>query len=156
MKIELSVIGKAIRYADWGLRWDQIREMTASGLVAIEPHTNGLHESTDSRTTMLKIPSESWAEYVRLVGDDTRQILDQIAEETGSVPRTFTYPLGKYNAMTEAIVQRMGCKVSLTTKDGVARVVRGDPSSLRLMDRIGMDFRNGSVISVLKQFGYKG
>ena len=45
---------------------------------------------------------------------------------------------------------------TLTTKDGVARVVRGDPSSLRLMDRIGMDFRNGSVISVLKQFGYKG
>ena len=156
MKIELSVIGKAIRYADWGLRWDQIREMTASGLVSIEPHTNGLHESTDSRTTMLKIPAESWTEYVCLVGDDTRQILDQITEETGSVPQTFTYPLGKYNAMTEAIVQRMGCKVSLTTKDGVARVVRGDPSSLRLMDRIGMDFRNGSVISVLKQFGYKG
>ena len=45
---------------------------------------------------------------------------------------------------------------TVTTKDGVARVVRGDPSSLRLMDRIGMDFRNGSVISVLKQFGYKG
>ena len=156
MKIELSVIGKAIRYADWGLRWDQIREMTASGLVSIEPHTNGLHESTDSRTTMLKIPAESWTEYVCLVGDDTRQILDQITEETGSVPQTFTYPLGKYNAMTEAIVQRMGCKVSLTTKDSVARVVRGDPSSLRLMDRIGMDFRNGSVISVLKQFGYKG
>ena len=49
-----------------------------------------------------------------------------------------------------------GFPFTLTTKDGVARVVRGDPSSLRLMDRIGMDFRNGSVISVLKQFGYKG
>ena len=47
---------------------------------------------------MLKIPAESWTEYVCLVGDDTRQILDQITEETGSVPQTFTYPLGKYNA----------------------------------------------------------
>ena len=155
MKIELSTIGVAIRYAEWGLRWDQIREMTASGLVAIEPHTYDLHSSTAARTSMLKNPSESWADYVTLVGDDTRKVLDQITTETGAVPRVFTYPLGKYNAMTEAIVHRLGFKVSLTTKDGVARAVQGDPSSLRLMDRIGMDFRNGSVISVLKQFGYK-
>ena len=66
--------------------------MTASGLVAIEPHTNGLHESTDSRTTMLKIPSESWAEYVRLVGDDTRKVLDQITTEVGTTPRCSPIP----------------------------------------------------------------
>ena len=155
IKIELSTIGVAIRYADWGLRWDQIREMVNSGLVAIEPHTYDLHSSTAARTSMLKNPSESWADYVTLVGDDTRKVLDQITTEVGTTPQVFTYPLGKYNAMTEAIVHRLGCKVSLTTKDGVARVVQGDPSSLRLMDRIGMDFRNGSVISVLKQFGYK-
>ena len=155
MKIELSTIGVAIRYADWGLRWDQIREMVDSGLVAIEPHTYDLHSSTAARTSMLKNPSESWADYVTLVGDDTRKVLDQITTEVGTTPQVFTYPLGKHNAMTEAIVHRLGCKVSLTTKDGVARVVQGDPSSLRLMDRIGMDFRNGSVISVLKQFGYK-
>ena len=57
--------------------------------------------------------------------------------------------------MSEAVTSRLGCKVSLTTKDGIAQVRQGDPSSLRLMDRIGMDFRNGSVVSVLKQFGYQ-
>ena len=55
-----------------------------------------------------------------------------------------------------AVVRSAGCKVSVTTKDGVAKITRGDPGSLRLMDRIGMDFRNGSVLPVLEQFGYSG
>ena len=54
-----------------------------------------------------------------------------------------------------AVVRSAGCKVSVT-KDGVAKITRGDPGSLRLMDRIGMDFRNGSVLPVLEQFGYSG
>ena len=56
--------------------------------------------------------------------------------------------------MAEAVIKSAGCKVSVTTKDGVAEITQGDPSSLYLLDRIGMDFRNGSVVSVLKQFGY--
>ena len=57
--------------------------------------------------------------------------------------------------MSEGIVSQLGCKATVTTKDGIARVTQGDPSSLHLMDRIGMDFRNGSVLSTLKQFGYR-
>ena len=55
-----------------------------------------------------------------------------------------------------AVVRSAVCKVSVTTKDGVAKITRGDPGSLRLMDRIGMDFLNGSVLPVLEQFGYSG
>ena len=61
-----------------------------------------------------------------------------------------------YFTLAEAVIRQAGCKVSVTTKDGVARITRGDSDSLRLMDRIGMDFRNGSVVSVLMQFGYQG
>ena len=50
-----------------------------------------------------------------------------------------------------AVVRSAGCKVSVTTKDGVAKITRGDPGSLRLMDRIGMDFLNGSVLPGLEQ-----
>ena len=57
--------------------------------------------------------------------------------------------------MAEGLTLQAGCKASVTTLDGIASVRQGDPSSLHLMDRIGMDFRNGSVISVLKQFGYQ-
>ena len=155
MKAEISLIGDAVKYAEWGLSWDQIREMMASGLVSFQCHTQSLHSDANGRTGVLKNDAESWMDYVTLLGDDTRSVLDLIEKETGVRPLTYTYPHGKSNAMAEAISARMGCKVSLTTKDGVARVVQGDPDSLRLMDRIGMDFRNGSVLKTLRQFGYR-
>lgn len=159
MKAEISLIGDAIQYASWGLKWDQVREMQESGLVSFQAHTKSLHadnSASGGRLGVLKLSSESWSSYVKTLGDDTKAVLDLIQKETGKRPQVFTYPRGKYNAMADAIAQRLGCKVSLTTKDGVAVVKQNDPSSLRLMNRIGMDFRNGSVTAVLRQFGYLG
>ena len=159
MKAEISLIGDAIQYANWGLKWDQIREMQESGLVCFQAHTKSLHadnSASGGRLGVLKLASESWSSYVKTLGDDTKAELDLIQKETGRRPQVFTYPRGKYNAMADAIARRLGCKVSLTTKDGVALVKQDDPSSLRLMNRIGMDFRNGSVTAVLRQFGYLG
>lgn len=159
MKAEISLIGDAIQYADWGLKWDQVREMQESGLVSFQAHTKSLHSdntASGGRLGVLKIASESWSSYVKILAEDTKAELNLIQKETGKRPQVFTYPRGKHNAMAEAISQRLGCKVSLTTKDGVATVTQNDPTSLRLMDRIGMDFRNGSVTAVLRQFGYLG
>ena len=158
MKAEISVIIDAIRYTTWGMSWDQLREMTESGLVSIQTHTSSLHSDTSGqggRQGVLKLPGESWRAYVNLLGDDTRNSLDLIEQNVGVRPQVYTYPHGKWNRMAEAVSARMGCKASLTTRDGVAVVRKGDPSSLRLMDRIGMDFLNGSVVSVLHQFGYR-
>ena len=158
MKAEISLIGDAIQYADWGMSWDEVREMAKSGLLSFQAHTKSLHSdhtAQGGRLGVLKIASESWSHYVRTLGNDTKAILDLIEKEVGVRPQVFTYPRGKFNAMSEAVTSRLGCKVSLTTKDGIAQVRQGDPSSLRLMGRIGMDFRNGSVVSVLKQFGYQ-
>lgn len=159
MKIELSVIGAAIQYANWGLKWDQVQEMASSGLVSIQAHTyqmHGDHTDEGGRLGVLKAPDETWREYVETLGADTLKILDLIESKVGTRPITFTYPRGKWNTMAEALVTSLGCKVSLTTKDGVAVVTQGDPSSLHLMDRIGMDFLNGSVVSTLKKYGYRG
>jgi len=158
MKIELSVIGDAIRYTEWGLRWEQIQEMCGSGLVSIQAHTMSIHTdhtAQGGRMGVLKLASESWADYVNLIAEDTAAVTDYIEQGTGKRPVVYTYPMGKWNAMVEAISGQMGYKVSLTTKDGVAKVVQGDPSSLRLMNRIGMDFRNGSVVKTLRSFGYQ-
>lgn len=158
MKAEISLIGNAILYADWGMTWDQVREMQDSGLLSFQSHTKGLHgddTATGGRLGVLKIPTESWTDYVQTLGDDTQAILDLIEAETGVRPQAFTYPRGQWSTLADGVMGRFGCKVSVTTRDGIAQVKQGDLRSLRLMDRIGMDFRNGSVMSVLKQFGYQ-
>lgn len=159
MKAEISLIGGAMQYTSWGLKWDDVQEMADSGLVSFQCHTfqmHGDHTAQGGRLGVLKAPKESWQEYVEALGADTVKALDLIEAKIGTRPVAFTYPRGKWNYMAEAVVTSLGCKVSVTTKDGVAVVTQGDPASLHLMDRIGMDFLNGSVISVLKKYGYKG
>jgi len=158
MKAEIALIGAAIQYTNWGLKWDEVREMKDSGLVSFQAHTYMMHEDSTAsggRLGVLRAPNEPWLEYVETFGADTTRILDKIETETGSRPIAFVYPRGKWNHMSEAVITALGCKVSVTTKDGIAVITQGDPASLHLMDRIGMDFRNGSVLSVLKQFGYQ-
>jgi len=158
MKAEIALIGGAIQYTSWGLKWDEVREMEKSGLVSFQAHTFQMHEDSSSwggRLGVLRAEGEPWSRYVETLSADTVKILDTIERETGVRPIAFTYPRGKWNHLAEALVTQLGCKVTVTTKDGVARVIQGDPSSLHLMDRIGMDFRNGSVVAVLKEFGYQ-
>ncbi len=154
MKAEISVIGNAMIYADWGMDWEQVREMQESGLIRFQAHTKALHDAA-GRTGVLKKADESWAEYVEVFAEDAARIQELLMQETGNQPQVFTYPLGKHNPMTEAIIRQFGYRASLTTRDGVANVTQGDLKSLYLMDRIGMDFRNGSVLAVLRQFGWK-
>lgn len=157
MKAEIALIGGAIQYSSWGLKWNEVREMAQSGLVSFQAHTYEMHSdftAEGGRLGVLRAPNEPWRDYVELLGSDTTKILNRIEKEIGERPVAFVYPRGKWNYMAEAVVSHLGCKVSVTTRDGVACVTQGKPDSLRLMDRIGMDFRNGSVVAVLKQFGY--
>lgn len=159
MKIELSVIGEAIQWAEWGLRWDQLREMAASGLVQVQCHTYALHNDSQAqggRAGVLKAPGESWSNYVALLAEDTVKIRDRITKEIGTAPLVYTYPRGMWNRMAEGVSSTLGLPISLTTKSGIATIRQGDPSSLRLMNRIGMDFLNGSVLSTLRKYGYRG
>lgn len=158
MKAEIALIGGAIQYTSWGLKWDEVREMEQSDLVSFQAHTFQMHEDSTpwgGRLGVLRAQGEPWNRYVETLSADTVKILDAIQRETGVRPIAFTYPRGKWNHLAEALVTQLGCKVTVTTKDGVAQVTQGDPSSLHLMDRIGMDFRNGSVVAVLKELGYR-
>lgn len=159
MKAEISLIGNAIQYSGWGLKWDEVREMTDSGLISFQAHTMAMHSDNSAqggRLGVLKTDQESWAEYVETLGADTTAILDVIKEKTGHRPIAFTYPRGKWNPMAEALVTSLGCKLSVTTKNGVATITQGNPISLHLMDRVGMDFQKCSVVEVLTKLGYKG
>jgi len=159
MKAEIALIGGAIQYTDWGMKWTELQEMAASGMISFQAHTYLMHDDQSAkggRLGVLKAPQESWTEYVETLGADTERILNTLEERLGIRPIAFTYPRGKWNHLAEGLVTQLGCKITVTTKDGIACVTQGNPSCLHLMDRIGMDFRNGSVVDVLNQFGYRG
>lgn len=158
MKAEISLIGNAIQRYDWAMTWEQVCKMADSGLVSFQSHTHNLHNDLSAqggRLGVLKHPNESWDEYAVLLGNDITASLELIEKKTDVKPQVFTYPRGKWNHMAEGLSAQLGCKASVTTLDGIAVVSQGDPASLRLMNRIGMDFRNGSVLKVLEQFGYQ-
>lgn len=158
MKAEISIIGNAIVYANWGMNWKEVREMQASGLVSFQSHTKSLHgdySAEGGRKGVLRAPNESWADYAQLLKQDTENILNLMEQESVKKPQVFTYPMGKFNNMAEGVMQRMGFQASITTVDGVAEVTQGKPASLQLMDRIGMDFLNGDVVPILRRYGYK-
>lgn len=159
IKAEISIIGDAVPYAVWAMNWENVKEMRNSGLVAFQSHTKSLHgdySAEGGRRGVLRAPNESWTDYVLVLKRDTENILSLMEQESVEKPQVFTYPMGKFNNMAEAVMQRMGFQASITTVDGIAKVTQGDPSSLQLMDRIGMDFLNGDVMPILRRYGYKG
>lgn len=95
MKAEISLIGDAVQYADWGLSWDQVREMQESGLVSFQAHTKSLHSDNSAqggRLGVLRVPGESWEAYVDLIARDTQAELDLLERETGVRPQVSPIP----------------------------------------------------------------
>lgn len=159
MKAEISLIGAAMESAEWSLSWDEVREMQSSGLVSFQAHASDLHgdhSAEGGRLGVLKLEDESWEDYIRVLDEDTEKIMAEVKKQTGVRPQVYTYPRGMNNAMADAVMADHGAKVTLTTRNGIAEVIPGKPETLRRMDRIGMDFQNGSVVELLRQYGYQG
>ncbi len=159
MTAELSVIGAAIELSEWGLKWEQVREMSESGVFAIEAHTYAMHEDNSEsggRKGALKIPAETWAVYVDTMGADAAKVRDYIEDRVGVSPVAFTYPMGLWNPVADAVAVSRGYTVTVGTDERIQVFTQNDPSSLRLLGRLAMDFRNGSVVELLNKFGYTG
>lgn len=92
------------------LNWEQIREMTASGLVEFCPHSK----------THPKFDLIEAAEVEKEVLDSKNVLEDQLKKEQ----LVFAYPYGRYNTDVIEILKRYGFKAALTVKTG--RVKTGD------------------------------
>ncbi len=50
----------------------------------------------------------------------------------------FVYPYGKHSAESEELLRRLGYKITVTTRNGIAKITRGDVACLRSLPRIGV------------------
>ena len=144
MKIVLSIIGKStddfskvddqnIEHAH--ITWDQVYEMSETGLVEIN-HSYNLHKVKDGRYGSGQMKNESFTHYESILAEDIKTLQDKITSVINTTPSTYTYPYGKYNDNTNAILRNLGFKASLSVTYGVNLISRDNPEKLFGLKRI--------------------
>lgn len=148
------VIGHAVgknTYKDTGIptlphfSYAQTREMIKSGTISVQSHTYDLHQyqSLEPNSTYreggLPRRDEEPEEYRRALYKDLRCSVSEMETQTGEPLLVLAYPYGLYTQDSEEICSDLGIQVTLTTRAEPAQVVRGDPSSLRLLGSHSID-----------------
>lgn len=137
LKATISIIGWSVGLDKYPIAnkpiiphfsWNQAKEMYDSGLVDIQCHSYDLHSDGDgieTRKGVLIKKGESYDAYKQVLTNDFNKLRDLIRLNTGNEVFVYTYPYGYFDNTTEDIIKEMGCKVSLTTKNGVNKISDG-------------------------------
>ncbi|MFR0924849.1 MAG: polysaccharide deacetylase family protein [Butyricicoccaceae bacterium] len=158
MKAVIALIGKSIRANDnteanrFFLKWDEASEMADSGLVELASHTYNLHNpqyggltAPDGINGIQRLKGESQAAYNKRVGEDLKQSIDLITQNTSQKNVLFfAYPFGARDEWMQPLLQKNGIQVSVLTNTGTASIRR------RLTDlpryRITMDTKLSDIL----------
>lgn len=118
------------------LTWEQIQELSASGLVEVQNHTYDMHKNKNSRQGILMKNDETADVYGQALHEDIGLLQDKIQEVTGERPTTFVYPFGfvKDDAK-DILMKELGFRATLTCYEKVNYVTR-DPEGLYRLKRI--------------------
>ena len=127
--------------------YEQANEMTESGLVSIQSHTYDMHHwdlyekrlGKEYRHGILSLESESEEEYIEIFHSDYMRSKTEIEAGTKSEVTAFAYPYGTYTEFSEILLKEMGVKVTVTTKYGSNKIIRGSPETLYLLNRYTVD-----------------
>ncbi len=140
MKAVLSVIGKQadiysqcddcnVNYAH--AKWNQIKEMSDSGLVEISNHSYDLHIMGNRKGSMIK-SGEDESSYKTMLVNDLNLLQKKINEAIGKEPICFAYPYGKTCKQSYDIIKKTGFKVSLGCEEKINYINNENPDLYKL------------------------
>ncbi|WP_339497750.1 poly-beta-1,6-N-acetyl-D-glucosamine N-deacetylase PgaB [Pseudomonas sp. EA_15y_Pfl1_P101] len=144
------------------LTWQQIREVSRSGLVEIAAHTDANHKGIlanpqgnlePAATTRRFDPAtnryETEAQFQARMRADVVAISNKIRAVTGKAPRVWVWPYGAADGTTLAVVDEQGYKMALTLDDGLddSNKLMRSPRFLVASDPDGEHFAS-SIVSV--------
>ncbi len=99
--------------------WEQIKNMSDSGIYEIQNHTYNLHKYGKKRLGAKKNRGESVEAYKSLLYSDVGLLQEKLKESAGIEPNTFTYPFGYMCSDSIPILKEMGFKATLSCSEGV-------------------------------------
>ncbi|MBV4510855.1 poly-beta-1,6-N-acetyl-D-glucosamine N-deacetylase PgaB [Pseudomonas sp. SWRI22] len=142
------------------LTWQQIREVSQSGLVEIAAHTDANHKGIlanpqgnlePAATTRSFDPKtngyESEAQFQARMRADVAAISNKIRTVTGKAPRVWVWPYGAADGTSLAVVSEHGYEMALTLEDGLDDLgnLMNSPRFLVASDPDGEHFANSMV-----------
>ncbi len=143
MHAVLSIIGKYtdlystsddhnVNYAH--VTWDEVKQMSESGLVDIGHHTYDLHSLSSRRGCRIK-KGESDSDYRKMLTADLTGLQKKIKQATGSESPIFAYPFGSYCTQGCECVRQLGFKITLGCEERVNTIYPSDSDSLYMLNR---------------------
>lgn len=124
---------------DLFLTWDQVREMTGSGLVEIASHSYDAHHGSPANPQGNSEPAVTTRRFDPFTGAyesngrerealeaDTATMALKIQRETGRRPRVMVWPYGEHSGQAISIATASGMPITLSLADGAATVDRLD------------------------------
>jgi peptidoglycan/xylan/chitin deacetylase (PgdA/CDA1 family) len=94
------------------LTWTQMKDMAASGLIDIEPHSK-----THANLT-LRLPGESEPRFRERVKREVDAPVAALRERLGDASFTYAYPYGDVNEYVVELLQRQGVRQGVTVTPG--------------------------------------
>lgn len=113
--------------------WDQVKELSDSGLIEIGNHTYDMHQDGNDRKGCRIKKGESSEDYQAALADDIGRLQDKLNTLTGKKPEIFAYPFGFFCKESVPVLKQMGIKLTLGCEEGITLV--SGPDSLINMKR---------------------
>lgn len=114
--------------------WNEIREMSESGLVEIQNHTYNMHSSKFPRIGCTKKAGESDESYKKTLSEDIAKSQSLIENATGKKPTAFFYPFGACSKCSDDIIKSLGFKATFLCESRVNKISH-DPKCLSKLGR---------------------
>jgi biofilm PGA synthesis lipoprotein PgaB len=144
------------------LTWDQVREISQSGLVEIAAHTDASHKGILANPQGNLQPAAATRRYDATTGryeteaafqarmrSDVVAISEKIRKAVGYTPRIWVWPYGTADGSTLQVVNEQGYQMALTLDDGLDALdnLMSSPRFLVASDPDGEHFAN-SIVAV--------
>lgn len=107
------------------LTWPMIGELSKSGLVEIQSHTNNMHTITSKRRGCKINKGENKKSYKKILSADLALNQEKIKKATGKEPTALAYPYGSHCKSSKEVLKEMGFQAAFTCGEKVNVIPEG-------------------------------